>query len=121
MANAPIKDVIIPAVSYLMWRPKSQIGVGDVHISPLAKKYIQKILETERVTYGTFIAAFEKEFAAAHNLRYAIFTNSGTSALQVALHALKITHHWQDGDEIIVPALTFVATVNIILQNNLRP
>lgn len=95
--------------------------MGDVNISPLAKKYIQQILETERITYGTFIAEFEKEFAAAHHLRYAIFTNSGTSALQVALHALKKIYRWQDGDEVLVPALTFVATVNVVLQNNLRP
>lgn len=104
-----------------MWKPKQQIGVGDVQISPLAKRYINQILRSQRITTGPFIASFEKEFAKAHGVKYAIFCNSGTSALQVSLAALKKIFHWHDGDEIIVPALTFVATVNVVLQNNLKP
>lgn len=100
---------------------KKQIGVGDVAISPRAKEYINDILTTTRITYGKYIAAFEKTVACAHRVKYATFCNSGTSALQVALHVLKKQYHWQDGDEVIVPALTFVATVNVVLQNNLRP
>lgn len=98
-----------------------QLGVGDVSISNLAKKYINKILDSKRITYGPFISDFEKEFAEIHGVRYAIFCNSGTSALQVSLHALKKRYKWRDGDEVIVPALTFVATINIVLQNNLKP
>lgn len=97
------------------------IGVGDVEVSPLAKKYVNKVLSSRRITYGPFTDAFEKEFAKFHDLRFAIFCNSGTSALQVALHALKKKYKWNDGDEVLVPALTFVATVNIVLQNNLTP
>jgi dTDP-4-amino-4,6-dideoxygalactose transaminase len=48
-------------------------------------------------------------------------TNSGTSALHIAITALKIKHNWKDGDEIIVPATTFVATINTIIHNNLTP
>jgi len=47
--------------------------------------------------------------------------NSGTSALHVALAALKDHHGWADGDEVIVPAVTFVATANIVLHNNMKP
>jgi len=47
--------------------------------------------------------------------------NSGTSALQVALAALKEVHGYKDGDEVLVPATTFISTVNIVLQNNLKP
>ena len=47
--------------------------------------------------------------------------NSGTSALQVGLAALKEKFSWKDGDEVLVPALTFVASLNVILQNNLTP
>ena len=103
------------------YKPKTQIGVGDVDISPLAYRYIKEILDTRRITYGKFISQFERETARIHKIKFAIFCNSGTSALQVALHALKKNFGWQDGDEVIVPALTFVATVNIVLQNNLTP
>jgi perosamine synthetase len=41
--------------------------------------------------------------------------------LRIALAAMKEVHSWKDGDGIVVPAVTFVATVNVILQNNLKP
>ena len=47
--------------------------------------------------------------------------NSGTGALQLALQALRETHGWPDGAEVIVPAITFVASVNVILFNRLTP
>jgi dTDP-4-amino-4,6-dideoxygalactose transaminase len=47
--------------------------------------------------------------------------NSGTSALHVGLAALKAMHGWSDGDEVIVPAVTFVATANVVIHNNLKP
>jgi dTDP-4-amino-4,6-dideoxygalactose transaminase len=48
-------------------------------------------------------------------------SNSGTSALHVALQALKEIHGWQDGDEVLVPAVTFVATSNIVIHNKMTP
>ena len=47
--------------------------------------------------------------------------NSGTSALQVALAALKERYGWKDGDRVLVPALTFVASLNVVLSNRLTP
>jgi dTDP-4-amino-4,6-dideoxygalactose transaminase len=47
--------------------------------------------------------------------------NSGTGALQIALAALKEKYNWQDADEILVPAVTFVATSNVVIYNNLKP
>jgi CDP-6-deoxy-D-xylo-4-hexulose-3-dehydrase len=47
--------------------------------------------------------------------------NSGTGALQLALQALKERYGWDDGAEVIVPAMTFVATVNVVLYNGLSP
>ncbi len=49
---------------------------------------------------------FEEEFAAAHDAKYGIFMANGTVTLQCALDALGIGR----GDEVIVPALTWVAT-----------
>lgn len=47
--------------------------------------------------------------------------NSGTDALRIGLAALKLKYKWKDGDEVLVPAVTFVATANIVIQNNLKP
>lgn len=98
-----------------------QIGVGDASIGKLERKYVLDALKKERLSYGTYHQKFEYEFRKAHDRKFAMFCNSGTSALQAGLHALKIKYKWKDDDEVIVPALTFVATVNIILQNKLKP
>jgi dTDP-4-amino-4,6-dideoxygalactose transaminase len=64
---------------------------------------------------------FERGFATVHDRRYAAMCNSGTGALQLALQVLKERYQWPDQAEVIVPALTFVATVNVVLFNGLRP
>ena len=98
-----------------------QIGVGGVRISDLEKRLVNEVLESNRLTYGPMSKRFEREFAARHEVRDAIFTNSGTSALHIAIAVLKERFHWKDGDEVLVPAVTFVATPNVVLHNNLIP
>lgn len=97
-----------------------QIGVGCADITDLEKKYVNEVLESGRLSYGKFSEAFERKFAAAHDRKFAILSNSGTSSLQVALAAMKEKWRWSDGDEVIVPALTFIATSNIVLQNGMK-
>ncbi|MDP3640719.1 MAG: DegT/DnrJ/EryC1/StrS family aminotransferase [Nanoarchaeota archaeon] len=98
-----------------------QIGVGSVKISKRAKKYLHEVIRSNRLSYGPFSERFEQALAQAHDSSYGVFVNSGTSALQIAVAALKERYQWNDGDEIIVPALTFVASSNVILKNNLTP
>lgn len=97
------------------------IGVGVADISPLQRQYVEDVLLKNRLSYGEYTRRFEREFAKLHNRRYAIFCNSGTSALQVAMHGMKELNGWDDGDEVLVPAITFVATSNVVLQNRLTP
>lgn len=98
-----------------------QLGVGSVNISERGKKYLQEVIATNRLSYGPFSRKFEQALAQAHDCKHGIFVNSGTSALQMAVAALKEKYHWNDKDEIICPALTFIASSNVILQNNLTP
>src|ERR1700730_18502514 len=98
-----------------------QIGVGGLVISDLEKSLIREVLDSNRLTYGPMSKRFEKEFATSHGCRFGLFMNSGTSALHIALAALKERHGWSDGDEVIVPAVTFVATSNILMQNGMTP
>ncbi len=95
--------------------------MGGGRISLLERQFVNDVLDRGRLTYGHYTETFEREFAVLHDRRFAAFCNSGTSALQVALHALRRRDGWQDGDEVIVPAITFVASVNVILQNRLTP
>lgn len=97
------------------------IGVGTFSASEKAKKYVNQALDSGRLTYGPFTKKFESLFASSHDTRFGIMSNSGTSALVLALNALKNKYGWKEGDEVIVPAITFIATSNIVLQNNMVP
>jgi len=97
------------------------VTVGDVRITQTEKDYVNQVLSTGRLSYGPFSRRFEQQWAAAHDSKYAVFCNSGTSALQIALQALKEQHGWQDGDDVIVPSVTFVATANVVLHNRMNP
>jgi len=98
-----------------------KIGVGDVRISERARANVLDALDNNRLSYGPYTKRFETEFARIHSRKFACFMNSGTSALQVGLAAMKEHYKWRDGDKVLVPALTFVASLNTILQNNLVP
>ncbi|MDQ7052456.1 MAG: DegT/DnrJ/EryC1/StrS family aminotransferase [candidate division KSB1 bacterium] len=100
---------------------KRQIGVGGLKISARARQYVMNALDSNRLSIGKYVHTFEAEFARLHQRRFGIMANSGTSALQVALAAMKEKHGWQDGDEVIVPAITFIATSNIVLYNHMQP
>lgn len=100
---------------------KGNLGVGCLTLPPNAKKYINQVLNTKRLSYGPFLRRFETRFSAAHGNRFGIVVNSGTSALRLAVACLKETEQWKDGDEIIVPAVTFVATTNVVIDQGLKP
>lgn len=96
------------------------VTVGTFRATPYMYSLVSEVLESGRITYGPKSLEFEQRFAALHGCAYAVLSNSGTSALQVALQALKELHRWERG-QVIVPATTFVATANIVLHNRLVP
>lgn len=102
-------------------QPIRTVGVGGFEVTPEARDAVLAVLESGRLSYGPVTKAFEATFARDHGLKFAAFCNSGTSALHVAVQALRILHGWEDGDEVIVPAVTFVATANVVLHNRLTP
>lgn len=69
------------------------------------------------LTQGPKVAAFEKNFAARHDVNHALATTSCTTALHLALAALGIG----PGDEVIVPSFTWVATANVVLYCGATP
>jgi len=74
-------------------------------------------LQSGWLTQGPKVAAFEKAFAARHQVNHALATTSCTTALHLALVALGIG----PGDEVIVPAFTWVATANVVLYCGATP
>lgn len=98
-----------------------RVEIGYFKASEKDKKYVLEALYNNRLSYGPFMHRFEREMARLHERKHAIMCNSGTSALRVAVNALKEVDNWKDGDEVIVPAITFVASSNVVLQSNLKP
>jgi len=97
------------------------IGVGTFETTELMRRLVNKTLDSGRLSYGPMSREFENKFAKMRKARYAVLSNSGTSALHIALQTLKEVHEWDDGDEVIVPSSTFVATSNIVIHNNMVP
>ena len=69
------------------------------------------------LTQGPKVAAFEEAFARRHQVQYALATTSCTTALHLILLALGIG----PGDEVIVPAFTWVSTANVVLHCGATP
>lgn len=101
--------------------PKRKIEIGCLRISPRAVRYVNEALLNNRLSYGPFSQKFESLFSRLHGTRFAVVSNSGTDALRIALAALKEKYRWKDNDEVLVPATTFIATSNVVIQNNLKP
>jgi dTDP-4-amino-4,6-dideoxygalactose transaminase len=78
---------------------------------------IAHVLDSGEFALGSEVAAFEEEFAAYSQAKYAVAVNSGTSALHLALLAAGVG----PGDEVITVPFTFVATVSAILYTGARP
>ncbi|MBD3839989.1 MAG: DegT/DnrJ/EryC1/StrS family aminotransferase, partial [Epsilonproteobacteria bacterium] len=70
---------------------------------------------------GDECKAFEKEFAEHCGTKYAIGVANGLDALILILRAYKEMGFMHDGDEVIVPSNTYIASILAISQNNLVP
>ena len=69
------------------------------------------------ITSGPKVNSFEKQFGELHQVETALATTSATTALHLAMVALNVG----PGDEVIVPAFTWVATANVVLYCGATP
>lgn len=82
------------------------------------KKYVNECLDSTWISSkGKFTSLFEEKFAEFVGVKYATSVSNGTVALHVSLLSLGIG----PGDEVIVPTLTYVASVNAISYTGARP
>ena len=98
----------------------NKIGGGHASVTEIERKYVLDALENARLSQGKYVAKFEKKFASLHGQRYGVMCNSGTAALHLALETLKETEKWDEETEVLVPAVTFIATSNACLHAGLK-
>jgi UDP-4-amino-4,6-dideoxy-N-acetyl-beta-L-altrosamine transaminase len=86
------------------------IPYGRQHITEADLKAVTETLQSDYLTQGPAIAAFEKAFAQYIGCKYAVAVANGTAALHLSALALKV----QPGDKIISTPITFAASSNCI-------
>lgn len=91
--------------------------VGKEEISAVTNILKNGVLTSSASQGGKHVQDFERIAASFVKSKYAIAVNSGTAALQAALHALDV----KKGDEILVPSFTFVATANAVVSTGAKP
>ncbi len=80
-----------------------------------------RVIDSGWYIQGQEVAAFEKEFAAYCGTRYCVGVGNGLDALILTLRAWKELGRLKEGDEVIVPANTYIATIMAITENRLTP
>jgi dTDP-4-amino-4,6-dideoxygalactose transaminase len=96
---------------------KKVFSLSDPVLGQEEKQALCEVIESGWVTMGEKVAGFEKAFAKLHGANNAVAVCSCTAGLHLCLNALNIG----PGDEVLVPSLTFVATVNAVLYAGATP
>jgi dTDP-4-amino-4,6-dideoxygalactose transaminase len=90
------------------------------HVPEIAEDEIQAAVETLRsgwLTTGVRARLFEEDFARYVGSQHAVAVNSGTAALHLALDTVGV----KEGDEVLVPTMTFAASAEVVLYFKAKP
>lgn len=84
-------------------------------------KAVNDCFSSGQYTQGRLVEEFESKFAKWNGAKYAVMVNSGSSANLLMVQMLKEKYGLKDGDEVLVPAVTWPTTIYPIIQHNLVP
>jgi len=90
------------------------------HVPDIGDDEIQSVVETLRsgwLTTGPKVKQLEQDFATYIGCQHAVAVSSGTASLHLALDAIGI----KEGDEVLVPTMTFAATAAVVIHLKARP
>jgi dTDP-3-amino-3,4,6-trideoxy-alpha-D-glucose transaminase len=93
------------------------LGRAHAPIAAELRAAFERVLQSERFVLGGELERFEHEFASYCGTRYCVGVASGTAALTIMLQSAGV----QPGDEVIVPAHTFIATALAVAHAGARP
>jgi len=97
--------------------PISNPGIQNTLLAPELLDITQKVIYSGEYIIGKWLKKFQFDFAQYHGVKYCLGVNSGTDALNLALRAVEVG----PGDEVIVPAMTFVATAEAVAKTGAKP
>jgi perosamine synthetase len=118
MTNPTIRDSVLQAVSEVLGTPNGTILLHEPYFPEQAWTYVKECLDTRWVSSaGKYVSEFENRLAEMTGSKRAVAVVNGTAALQVSLILAGVNRD----DEVICPALTFVATANAISHSGAIP
>lgn len=114
----PIVDDTMKLVNYAEYNKNMHIALAQPHLTGNEYKYlIDAFLSTWISSAGKYITQFEESFSDYCGVKFGVAVSNGTTALHLALAALEIG----EGDEVIVPDITFAATINAVIYTGATP
>ena len=93
------------------------IPVASAYITEEDAKAVYDVVKSTWLSQGKKVLEFEEQFKKYVNAKHAIAVNNGTSAIHLILAGLGI----KQGDEVILPSMTFISTANAVLYQNATP
>lgn len=108
--------------------PKDSMQVKFLDLKAVNAPYFEEMMEATRRFFesgwyvlGNEVSSFEKEYAAFCGTEYCVGVSNGLDALRLILEGYKALGLLHEGDEVIVPANTYIASILAITQSRLTP
>lgn len=114
----PVVDEKMHVKDYIECDDKQHVSLAQPQLNGNEYKYLMDAFLSSWISsIGKYITLFEEKFAEYCGVQYGVTTSNGTTALHLALTALGIGK----GDEVIVPDITFAATINAVIYTGALP
>lgn len=114
----PIVDENMHVMDYIEYNNRQHIALAQPQLNGNEYNYLMDaFFSTWISSTGKYVTQFEENFSKYCGVQYGIATSNGTTALHLALTALGIG----EGDEVIVPDITFAATINAVIYTGATP
>jgi perosamine synthetase len=111
--HLPLLDGAGRPVELISWAELWRLPVMEPSLGGNELKYVSDCIASNWISsQGKYVTSFEEAFGSYVGCKHSLCVSSGTSALHLALAALEIG----DGDEVIMPDLTFAATANTVIH-----
>lgn len=110
-AATPATTAVLDAVRSVLGTPAGTLALHEPEFAGHEWDYVKECLDTGWVSsVGSYVDRFERDLAAFTETKFAVATSNGTSALHICLLLAGV----RQGDEVLVPTLTFIATANAV-------
>lgn len=118
MSERPLTDSIVSALQAVLGTTHNPVPLHEPDLKGNEQAYIKDCIHSTFVsTVGAYVGRFERCLIEYTGIRHAVAVVNGTAALHAALMAIGVGV----GDEVLVPALTFVATANAVAYTGAVP